>query len=124
MGADVNGRPGGSKTYASAIRSGKFTPPCGHGRRWRGSDDGSHDLTLGETGAEQVGALVALGGRFYLHDGHPVAWALADDRPVIEYTYFEETEPFVDDSEDTYADGDRAIEHNRTYEWNHGIGET
>jgi SAM-dependent methyltransferase len=29
--------------------------------------------------AEQVAALVAPGGRFYIHDVHPLAWALADD---------------------------------------------
>lgn len=74
--------------------------------------------------AAQIGALVAPGGRFYLHDGHPLASALADDQLEIEYGYFEETEPFVDDSADTYTDGDRPIAHERTYEWNHGLGET
>ena len=32
--------------------------------------------------AAQVGALVAPGGRFYIHDRHPLAWALADDSLV------------------------------------------
>jgi SAM-dependent methyltransferase len=73
--------------------------------------------------AEQVGALVAPGGRFYLHDGHPLAWALADDGLSIEHTYFEETEPFIDESGETYTDADRLLVHERTYEWNHSIGE-
>ncbi|MGO9874553.1 MAG: class I SAM-dependent methyltransferase [Acidimicrobiia bacterium] len=29
--------------------------------------------------AEQAAGLVASGGRLYLHDGHPLAWALAED---------------------------------------------
>ena len=74
--------------------------------------------------AEQVGALVAPGGRFFIHDVHPVAWALADDSFVFEHSYFEEQEkPFVDDSDQTYTDADRPIEHTRALEWNHGIGE-
>ena len=74
--------------------------------------------------ASQVAALVAPGGRFYLHDGHPLAWALADDRLCLEHTYFEEVEPFVEDSDATYTDARRPIVNERHYEWNHGIGET
>lgn len=74
--------------------------------------------------ASQVGALVKPGGRFYMHDGHPVSWALADDQPTFQESYFEEDAPFVDDADGTYADPDSAIEHRRSYEWNHGIGET
>jgi SAM-dependent methyltransferase len=73
--------------------------------------------------AGQVGALLAPGGRFLIHDVHPVAWALADDSLAFEHAYFEESEPFVDDSPDTYTDADRAIVRTRSYEWNHGIGE-
>jgi SAM-dependent methyltransferase len=74
--------------------------------------------------AEQVGALVAPGGRFYIHDTHPLTDALADDRPVIEHDYFEEPDPYVDDSEDSYTDSDRPLLNRRNYSWNHGIGET
>ena len=74
--------------------------------------------------AEQVGALVAPGGRFFLHDQHPVEWALADDGSCFAHTYFEESAPYVDDSESTYADGDRPLVNRRSYVWNHGIGET
>jgi SAM-dependent methyltransferase len=77
-----------------------------------------------EQWAAQVGALVAPGGRFYIHDVHPVAWALADDSFDFEHTYFEEQDaPFVDDSDTTYTDSDRPLLHNRSYEWNHSIGE-
>lgn len=73
--------------------------------------------------AGQVGALLRTGGRFYIHDGHPLAWAMSDDGLEIEYTYFEEPEPFVDDSDVTYADGDARLTSTRSYEWNHGLGQ-
>ena len=73
--------------------------------------------------AEQVGALLAPGGRLYIHDVHPLAWALSDDGLVFEYSYFEEAEPFVDDSDQTYTDAERPVLHTRSYEWNHSIGE-
>jgi SAM-dependent methyltransferase len=77
-----------------------------------------------ERWASQVGALIAPGGRLYLHDGHPVAWAMDDDvEQRLSYGYFEEAEPFVWDSDQTYTDATRRIEHGRTYEWNHSIGE-
>lgn len=72
----------------------------------------------------QVAALLSPGGRFYMHEQHPLAWALADDDVRIEHSYFEEAEPFVDDSGDTYTDpGNEVLINTRTYEWNHGIGE-
>jgi len=74
--------------------------------------------------AEQVGQLLAPGGRFYLHDTHPVAWALADQRPEFQHTYFEQEQPLVTDSDLTYTDLGHGIAHGRSYEWNHGIGET
>lgn len=76
-----------------------------------------------ERWAVQVGALVAPGGRFYIHDVHPLGWALADDTLALGHTYFEEAEPYVEDSDDTYTDAARPIAHQRSYEWNHSIGE-
>ncbi len=73
--------------------------------------------------ADQVAALARPGGRLYLHDSHPVAWSLADDAPTLEHSYFEEPEPYVDDSGTTYTDADVDLSSTRTYEWNHGVGE-
>jgi len=73
--------------------------------------------------ADQVAALARPGGRLYLHESHPVAWSLAHDSPTLEYSYFEEPEPYVDDSGETYTDGGVGLAHRLTYEWNHGIGE-
>jgi SAM-dependent methyltransferase len=73
--------------------------------------------------ADQIGGLLAPGGRFYIHDQHPLAWALADDGLAVQHTYFEEPEPYVEDSAETYTDAERPIENERTYEWNHGLAE-
>ena len=70
-----------------------------------------------------MAALLRRGGRFYIHDGHPLAWALADDSLVVEHTYFEEQEPFVSESPLTYTDAHRDLVAQRSYEWNHAIGE-
>jgi SAM-dependent methyltransferase len=73
--------------------------------------------------ADQVAALARPGGRLYLHDGHPLAWSLAYDTPVLEHTYFEEPDPYVDDSEETYTDADGPLVNVRSYEWNHSLGQ-
>lgn len=73
--------------------------------------------------ASQVGALLKPGGRFYIHEAHPLSWALDDNQPFVRETYFEEPDPFVADFDTTYTDADRPIEHIRHYEWNHSMGE-
>ena len=73
--------------------------------------------------ASQVGALLKPGGRCYVHDGHPVSWALDDQQPSFAHSYFEEMDPFVADFDTTYTDADHPIAHTRQYEWNHGLGE-
>jgi SAM-dependent methyltransferase len=73
--------------------------------------------------AAQVAALLRPAGRLYLHDGHPLAWALADDDLRVEHSYFEELEPYVEDVDVTYTDGDARLTNTRAYEWNHSIGE-
>jgi SAM-dependent methyltransferase len=73
--------------------------------------------------ADQVAALARPGGRLYLHDAHPLAWSLAYESPTLEFTYFEEPDPYVDDSDETYTDAEGPVAHTRSYEWNHSIGE-
>ena len=73
--------------------------------------------------ASQVGNLLRPGGRLYLHDGHPFVWSMAWDALRVEHTYFEETTPFVDDSDVTYTDSEVRLAHSKSYEWNHSIGE-
>jgi SAM-dependent methyltransferase len=76
-----------------------------------------------ERWAEQVSALLAPGGRLYLHDQHPVEWALADDEAVFAHPYFEESDPYIDDAGATYTDGDGPLVNRRNFQWNHGLGE-
>jgi SAM-dependent methyltransferase len=73
--------------------------------------------------ADQVAALARPGGRLYLHDTHPLPWSFDDHSPTLRYTYFEESEPYAGDSDETYTDTERPLVNTRTYEWNHGIGE-
>jgi SAM-dependent methyltransferase len=74
--------------------------------------------------AAQVGALLRPGGRLFLHDGHPLSHALSYHEPLaLEWSYFEETEPWVEESEGTYTDGDVKLANTRTFEWNHSLGE-
>jgi SAM-dependent methyltransferase len=77
--------------------------------------------------AEVVASLLRPGGRFFMREGHPVLWSVADPRPdglvVLEYPYFEQPEPTVWDEGGTYVETDHVFTHNVTHEWNHGLGE-
>jgi SAM-dependent methyltransferase len=74
-----------------------------------------------------VAALLAPGGRLFLREGHPMLWALADEREdgllVVDYSYFERPEPTVFDVGGTYVETEAVFEHNVTHEWNHGLAE-
>jgi SAM-dependent methyltransferase len=74
-----------------------------------------------------VAGLLRPGGRLFIREGHPMLWALDDTRAdglvVVEYPYFERAEPLVWDEGGTYVRTDVVFTHNRTHEWNHGLGE-
>jgi SAM-dependent methyltransferase len=77
--------------------------------------------------AEVAGALLRPGGRLFIREGHPVLWALDDERDdgllVVRYPYFEQAEPLVFDAGGTYVETDAVFTHTVTHEWNHGLGE-
>ena len=77
--------------------------------------------------ARVVAGLLRPGGRLFIREGHPMLWALDDPRPdgllAMEYPYFEREEAMVFDEGGTYVDTDAVFTHNRTHEWNHGLGE-
>ncbi|GAB2617013.1 class I SAM-dependent methyltransferase [Paractinoplanes abujensis] len=77
--------------------------------------------------AATVSALLKPGGRLFIREGHPVLWGLDYDRDddviALAYPYFEMQEGLVFDEGGTYVDTDVEFEHNKTVEWNHGIGE-
>ena len=81
-----------------------------------------------ERWADVVTRLLKPGGRLHLREGHPMCWSLGDPREdglvAVEFPYFERPEPLDFDEDITYVDiGDHRIEHGRTQEWNHGLGE-
>lgn len=77
--------------------------------------------------AEIVAALLKPGGRLFIREGHPVLWALDDDRTdgelVLTYPYGETTEPLEWNDGGTYVATDTTFTATRTLEWNHSIGE-
>ncbi len=74
-----------------------------------------------------VAGLLRPGGRLFIREGHPMLGALADPREdgllVVEYPYFETTEPMVWDEGATYVETDVVFTNNLTHSWNHGLGE-
>ena len=79
-----------------------------------------------ERWANSVASLLKPGGRLFIREGHPVLYALNDDRQdalVIEHAYFERETPLILDSEQTYVETDGRLTATITHEWNHGMGE-
>ena len=76
--------------------------------------------------ASVVADLLVPGGRLFLREGHPMLWALEDERPdgllVVDYPYFERAEPTIFDSPGTYVQTDVTFTQTVTHEWNHGLG--
>jgi hypothetical protein len=73
-----------------------------------------------------VAALLRPGGRLFIREGHPMLWALADERPdgllAVELPYFEG--PGTDFyTAKTYVDHDEDLRHPQTHEFNHGLAE-
>lgn len=77
--------------------------------------------------AQVAASFVRPGGFLYVYDGHPMRGTIDDERAdselVVRYPYFESATPIEYESPETYVDGP-PLQHTRTYEWNHGIGET
>ena len=77
--------------------------------------------------ARTVAALLRPGGRLFIREGHPVLWALdydrTDDELVLAHPYHRQRAASVFDEPGTYVETDVEFTHNRTHEWNHGLGE-
>ena len=67
------------------------------------------------------------GGRLYVRDVHPVTQTLDDESAAGElrviYPYFEASRPQHWTGGEDYADDSASLEHQDSFEWNHGIGE-
>lgn len=76
--------------------------------------------------AQVVSSFLEPGGVFYMREGHPVMWALDDERDddelVLKYPYFEQSKPLSFSETETYA-GDGVLTSPVTYDWSHGMAE-
>ncbi len=76
--------------------------------------------------AEVVAALLKPGGRLFLREGHPVLWAVDEQRTdaiALGYPYFEHDDPMRFDASQTYVHTDAVFTATESREWNHGLGE-
>jgi SAM-dependent methyltransferase len=77
--------------------------------------------------AAVVADLLRPGGRLFIREGHPMLWALDDERDdgvlAVDFPYFERPEPLVYTGGGTYVRTDAEFTHNTTHSWNHGLGE-
>ncbi|WP_067697141.1 class I SAM-dependent methyltransferase [Nocardia jejuensis] len=76
--------------------------------------------------AETVAGLLRPGGRLFLREGHPMLWAIDEERLdalTLGYPYFENAEPMVFQERTTYVSADRALSETTTHQWNHGVGQ-
>ncbi|MFT4166349.1 MAG: class I SAM-dependent methyltransferase [Microlunatus sp.] len=77
--------------------------------------------------AQVVAGLLKPGGRLFVREGHPILWAADQDRLdgslVIDFPYFERSEPTIWDEPGTYVSTEAEFANTRSAEWNHGIGE-
>src|SRR5206468_13093534 len=66
-----------------------------------------------------VAALLRPGGRLFIREGHPVLWALDDERPpgvvALEYPYFEHADASVWTEPGTYVATDVTFAHNESH---------
>jgi SAM-dependent methyltransferase len=76
--------------------------------------------------ARVVADLLRPGGRLFLREGHPVLWAVDEQRTdviTLGYPYFEHAEPMRFDASETYVQTDAVFATTESREWNHGVGE-
>ncbi|MFN8080021.1 MAG: class I SAM-dependent methyltransferase [Kineosporiaceae bacterium] len=76
--------------------------------------------------AQVVATLLRPGGRLFLREGHPMLWTLDEtqqDRLAIAYSYWEQAEPFVEVSDETYVPTEVQFTQNLSHSWNHALGE-
>ncbi len=76
--------------------------------------------------AGSIARLLRPGGTFFIRDGHPMLYALDDERGdllAVRYRYFPTEKAQAWDDEVSYTGDDRRIAHPRTYEWPHSLSE-
>ena len=89
--------------------------------------DGDSALRIGRAAwAVDFAGLLLPGGRFFMREGHPMLWAIAEARPdgllSVEYPYFE-TDGVALGETGTYVDTTDDLGFAWTIEFNHGLSE-
>ncbi|MEH6780329.1 MAG: class I SAM-dependent methyltransferase [Rhodoglobus sp.] len=77
--------------------------------------------------ARTVAALLHVGGRLFIREGHPMLYALDDENPdafVVRYPYFEQPDALIWEDAGTYVETDHVFTATTGHEWSHGLGET
>ena len=75
-----------------------------------------------EKWAAIVGNHLKSGGIFYLAEFHPAFYMFNFDNHKVEYSYFNENKPYVEEVEGSYADGNNNIKGTECF-WNHSFAE-
>ena len=74
-----------------------------------------------------VAALLRPGGRLFIREGHPMLFSIDEthlDRLVVDFPYFQLSEPLILEESGTYVETQVKFSHNVTHCWSHGLGET
>ncbi|WP_285961548.1 class I SAM-dependent methyltransferase [Pseudomonas tohonis] len=79
-----------------------------------------------ERWARVVASLLKPGGRLFIREGHPMMWAIDEERGDaihVGLPYFERAEPLVWECDTTYVESPDKLTATVTHIWNHGLGE-
>lgn len=79
-----------------------------------------------ERWARVVASLLKPGGRLFIREGHPMMWAIDEEREDalhVDLPYFERAEPLVWECDTTYVESPDTLTATVTHIWNHGLGE-
>src|SRR5690606_16290504 len=69
-----------------------------------------------------VATFVKPGGRFFILEGHPIAWIFdqsSEDKYGFEFGYFGQAETYTFSDQGSYADVEAILENVTTHEWHH-----
>ncbi|MFB9864437.1 class I SAM-dependent methyltransferase [Rufibacter immobilis] len=75
-----------------------------------------------EKWARVVAHFMKPGGTFFLAEFHPMVWVFDNDFTRVQYSYFNNGGPIVEESTGTYTDREAPISYTE-YSWNHSLSE-
>ena len=76
--------------------------------------------------AAVVVALLRPGGRLFIREGHPMLFSIDEthlDRLVVDFPYFQLSDPLILEESGTYVETEVQFSHNVAHYWSHGLGE-